>query len=93
MEGGHAVLRKRGAAEAGAIYVLVDRADKLTALFVPAPLDTDGGGERRWFRAHTAEWVDASVTASQMKRELKNDPDIWLIEVESRDGGHWLDLV
>jgi hypothetical protein len=93
VEGAYAALRKRGAAEAGAIYVLVDRADGLTALFVPGPVENDGTGERRWFRAHSAEWVDGSVTESQLQRELKNDPDLWLIEVESRDGAHWLSLI
>ncbi len=93
MEGAYAVLRKRGAAEAGAIYVLVDRADGLTALFVPGPVDSDGSGERRWFRAHAAEWVDAAVTEARLKLEFKNDPDLWLIEVESRGGAHWLNLI
>ena len=87
------MLRKRGAAEAGAIYVVVDRGDGRTALFAPGPVDVDGNCERRWLRAHSAEWVDAAVTESHLKRELKNDPDLWLIEVESRDGSHWLSLV
>ena len=93
VEGAHAVLRKRGAAEAGAIYVLVDRGDGLTALFAPGPADIDGSGERRWMRAHSAEWVDAIVNEAQMTRELKIDPDLWLVEVESRDGSHWLNIL
>jgi hypothetical protein len=93
VEGAYAVLRKRGAAEAGAIYVLVARADGLTALYAPGPTDPDGSGERRWFRAHTAEWVDAAASETHLKRELKRDPDLWVIEVESRDGSHWLNLV
>jgi hypothetical protein len=93
VEGAYAVLRRRGAAEAGAIYVLVDRADGLSALFAPGPADPDGGGERRWFRAHKAEWVDAAAAEAQLKRELAVDPDLWLIELESRDGAHWLPLV
>jgi hypothetical protein len=93
VDGAYAFLRKRGAAEAGAIYVLVDRADGLTALFVPGPVDIDGGGERRWLRAHSAQWVDPIVAEVQLKRELKNDPDLWIVEVESRDGSHWLNLL
>lgn len=92
VEGAYAVLRKRGAAEAGAIYVLVDRADRMAALFVPGPVDIDSGGERRWRRAHSAEWVDPFVAEAQLKRELKNDPDLWIVEVESRDGSHWLNF-
>jgi len=93
VEGAFAVLRKRGAAEAGAIYILVDLADGRIALFAPGPADIDSGGERRWFRAHAAEWIDGPAAESWLARELRNDPDLWLLEVESRDGRHWLDLV
>ena len=93
VEGGYAVLRRRGAAEAGAIYVLVVRGDLQTALFAPGPADIASSGQRRWFRAHAAEWVDATVTEARVMRELENDPDLWLVEVQSRDGQHWLDIV
>jgi len=93
VEGAYAVLRRRGAAEAGAIYILVNRGDGLTALFAPGPVDIDGGGERRWLRAHSAEWIESAVTSAQLEREIRNDPDLWLVELESRDGSHWLNLL
>ncbi len=91
-EGAHAVLRRRGAAEAGAIFVLVERPEGHCALFAPAPPDEAMHGERRWFRAHAAEWLDAPEIESRLARESRNDPDLWLIVVENRDGEHWLDL-
>jgi hypothetical protein len=92
-EGAYAVLRRRGAAEAGAIYVLVDRLDGRAALFAPGPADDAHFGERRWFRAHASDWVEPSIAEARLVRELRNDPDLWVVEVESRDGLHWLDLI
>ncbi len=87
------MLRRRGAVEAGAIYVLVDRLDGRVALFAPGPTDDALYGERRWFRAHAAEWIEPSVAEARLAREMRNDPDLWVVELESRDGLHWLDLI
>src|SRR4051812_48583448 len=47
VEGVEAVLRKRGAAEAGAIFVKVDHLDGTASLFGPAPQSfLDDSGER-----------------------------------------------
>lgn len=92
VEGAYAVLRRRGAAEAGAIYIVVDRLDGRVALYVPGPADEASGGERRWIRAHSAEWIDSADAEARLAREAKFDPDIWVIDLESRDGRHWLDL-
>ena len=94
VEGAFAVLRRRGAAEAGAIYVKIDRLDGRVALFEPAPQAevAERGVERLWARAHKEEWVGADFVETRMKREIAFDPDLWLIEVEDREGRCWLDL-
>jgi hypothetical protein len=94
VEGAFAALRRRGAAEAGAIYVKVDRLDGRAALFEPAPQSevAEHGVERQWARAHKEEWVTPDVVEARMAREIKFDPDLWLVEVEDRDGRCWLDL-
>lgn len=91
VEGAVATLRRRGAPEAGAIYVLVDRLDGCVALFQPGPAD-EGSGERRWLRAHAAEWIAPADAEARLKRELSFDPDLWIVDLENRDGTHWLDL-
>jgi hypothetical protein len=88
-QGGFAALRKRGSPEAGAIYVLVDRLDGRVALFAPAP---SVEGERRWMRAHEAEWVTPPEAEAKLARQMKFDPDIWIVETERRDGDPGLDL-
>lgn len=92
VEGTFAVLRRRGAPEAGAIFILIDRRDGRVALFAPALADETMEGERRWFRAHASEWIDAPRAEERLTRELKFDPDLWIVEVEDKDGRHWLDL-
>lgn len=94
VEGAFAALRRRGAPEAGAIFVKVDRLDGTAALFEPAPQSEIAarGVERQWSRAHRDEWVDAAVVEARLAREIGFDPDLWLVEVEDRQGRCWLDL-
>ncbi len=89
VEGAFATLRRRGAAEAGAIFVLIDRLDGRVALFEPAPSED---GERRFLRAHRDEWVAPADAEARLRRQSSFDPDIWIVDIDSRDGGHWLDL-
>ncbi|HEY4924043.1 MAG TPA: DUF1491 family protein [Roseiarcus sp.] len=94
VEGAVATLRRRGAAEAGAIFVKVDRLDGSAALFGPAPQSelSERGVERMWSRAHKDEWVDEAEVEKRLMREINFDPDLWIVEVEDRQGRHWLDL-
>lgn len=93
-EGAFAVLRRRGAAEAGAIFVKVDRLDGACALYGPAPQSemSDSGIERLWSRMHAADWLDPAEIESRLVKEIGFDPDIWIIEVEDRQGRSFLDL-
>ena len=93
-EGVAAVLRRRGAPEAGAVYVKVDRLDARAALFGPAPqLDLDGEVSRRFMRLHKDEWIDPADVDARLMREIGFDADIWIVEVEDGEGRIFLDLV
>ncbi|MDB5571647.1 MAG: uncharacterized protein JWN93_2830 [Hyphomicrobiales bacterium] len=93
VEGANAVLRKRGAPEAGAIFVQVDCLDGRVALFGPAPQSLmEDSGERRWTRAHAQEWIDPLAALERLQREMKFDPDLWVVDVEDRQGRNFLDL-
>jgi hypothetical protein len=95
-EGISAVLRRRGASDAGAIFVRVDRLDGRSALYGPAPqslgIDLERGIERAFTRMHDPEWIDAPEVERRLARELSFDPDIWIVEVEDREGHPRLDL-
>ena len=92
VEGGFATLRRRGAAEAGAVFVVVDRLDGRVALFAPGPVE-ETFGERRFVHAYKAEAVEPAEIAARLEREIKRDPDLWIVDVERRDGAHRLNLV
>jgi hypothetical protein len=80
-----AVVRK-GALEAGAIYVIVDHRDGTLHLFGPAPGPAyDEEGERRWIE-EIAFPVPSDAVSKLLARRQAADPDIWIVEVEDRRG-------
>ncbi|KAB2854580.1 MAG: DUF1491 family protein [Bauldia sp.] len=86
-EGAAAVVVRRGAEEAGAIMVIVDRLDGTLDLYSPAPqseIVQDGSSDRLFERV--LECATAEALRERTDRELRFDPDIWIIEVEDRDG-------
>jgi hypothetical protein len=92
VEGVPAVLRRRGAAEAGAIFVKLDHLNGTASLFGPAPqslLDNDAG--ERLFTPIITESTPLDVE-ERMKREFRFDPDLWLVEVDDAQGRHFLEL-
>lgn len=86
-----AVLRRRGAAEAGAIFVKVDRLDGTASLYGPAPQSLVEDAADRVFSAVLTDAPAADVEA-RMRREVGFDSDLWLLEIEDRTGAHFLDL-
>ena len=93
-----ATLRRRGAADAGAIFILIDRLDQTCALYGPAPqsevpeADAAQGVERRWSRLHKPEWITPAEAEARLAKEARFDADLWLVEVEDRQGRVLFDL-
>jgi hypothetical protein len=81
-----AYVMRRGDGTAGAVVVKVATLDGRAQLWGRVPdLMT---GERRWDRM--AEGPEVEIDAS-VARQAGFDPDLWVIEVETRDGRHLLD--
>jgi hypothetical protein len=77
---------KRGDATAGAVLVKLNTLDGNATCFQRTfDLLT---GDRRW--VVLAEGAEADVDAS-LARQRSFDPDLWVIEVEDRQGRHLLD--
>lgn len=88
-----AVLRRRGAAEAGAIFVKVDRLDGTADLYGPAPqslVDEEAAGERRF--APVKKGASPIEIEERMHKELRFDPDLWLVEIDDRAGRPFVPL-
>ena len=86
-----AMLRRRGAREAGAIFIKLDRLDGTAALYGPAPQSlAEDDGERRFQLLIDA---DPLAVEDRVDRELRFDSDLWLVEIENRAGDPRLALV
>ena len=80
-----AVMRK-GAAEAGALFVIADLLDGRVQLYGPPPGPVYGeDGERRWVALHRAPVARVEALAL-LERRLKYDPDLWIVDIEDRNG-------
>ena len=90
------VVVRRGNAEAGAIFISVDKLDGTVCLFGPAPAGLAGGDTgRRWVRCLKDEAATSQDVSVYLARQIEFDPDLWILEVEDRAGRHFLagDLV
>lgn len=93
LEGSPAVVMRRGAEEAGAILVVVDRLDGRNDLYAPAPqvmFDEARPADRLFQKVR--DGVDGLEISAAIAREVRFDPDVWVVAVEDRDGRAFLDL-
>lgn len=96
IEGAYAVVSRRGAEEAGAIFVRICRLNGTSDLYGPAPqsvLDDTSGADRSFTPSFAEQPVPDATVDSYIQREVKFDPDIWVVEVEERTGRNFLDIV
>lgn len=92
--GAFAALQRRGASEAGAIFILIDRLDGSGTLYGPAPQTSyEERADRAFAKLHEEEALPIAVLEDKLARELRFDPDIWVIAVEERMGAHFLERV
>jgi hypothetical protein len=91
-EGIFGAVRKRGAEEAGAVFVKVATLDGNAVLYTPAPQTVydESRPVERLFTAASPQ-PEASVE-ERLVKELRFDPDAWIVETEDRAGRHFLDL-
>lgn len=96
VEGVFAAIRRRGAEEAGAIFIKVNRLDGTADVYGPAPqsaFEEEHPVDRVFSPAmKTMRSPDVEAEA-YLARQVRFDPDIWIIETEDRAGRHFLDRV
>lgn len=91
--GGYPAIIRKGAAEAGAIFIVHEHADGTVSVYAPAPQsgydEASPQGRRfelvleRVARERSQDWLD---------RQSGFDPDCWIVGTERRDGEPSLDI-
>jgi len=87
-------VRRRGAEEAGAVFVKVASLNGKAMLYVPAPQTVydDSRPIERFFTPTSQEQITEQSIEERILREIRFDPDAWIIETEDKAGRHFLDL-
>ena len=84
--GAFAAVARKGDARAGAVLVkAVNRGDGTARLYAEA---TRGDGERVWMQPVKSK--DEPELDAYVARSVNRDPDLWLVEIEDREGRHFL---
>jgi hypothetical protein len=95
VEGAFAAVRRRGAEEAGAIFIKLNRLDGTGTLYGPAPqsMFDEQQPSSRLFTALIGGGTPAadSDIETRLTKEIRFDPDVWIVEVEDRRGRNFLD--
>jgi hypothetical protein len=85
--GAQAYVVRKGSEEAGAIFLKVSRLDGSCTVLNQA---RDGEGELVWARP-LGETCDEARASAYFERQIKFDPDLWILEIEDRDGRAFVD--
>ena len=92
--GAFSAVRRRGAEEAGAVFIKVATLDGNAMLYVPAPQTVydDSRPVDRFFVPVAKEPLPEAAVEERLTREIRFDPDAWIVETEDKQGRHFLDI-
>lgn len=82
--GAFGVVVKKGDKDAGAVVVCVRQDEGHVCLYQAA---TNMDGERVWHESLPAR---AQAIDGQLKRLASRDPDLWIVEIDDREGRNFL---
>lgn len=94
--GGFAAIEKKGAEEAGAIFVRVLARDGRVSLYAPAPQSIaveqeEAMTDDRLFECRLKD-AEADEASAFLEREKRFDPDLWIVDLELEAIGDLLPL-
>jgi hypothetical protein len=79
---------RRGDRDSGAVILKLVRPGGAPALFAQTRRPD---GERAWLRVKLPEPTGEAEAEAYLAREVRRDPDLWVIEIEDRDRTYELD--
>lgn len=87
VEGASAFIVRSGAEEAGSIILIVARLDGTVLVLNQV---RDAKGALAWAKA-LGGWSDEARAATWCDKQVKFDPDLWLVEIEDPQGRAFVD--
>lgn len=88
--GAFATVARHGDNRSGAVFVKISHLQGRARLLGPAPAGLADSEEDRRFAVHAAEAPEADIDRL-IARQVEFDSDLWVIEIEDRDGRSFLD--
>ncbi|HSC59727.1 MAG TPA: DUF1491 family protein [Rhizomicrobium sp.] len=85
--GAQAYVVRKGVEESGAIFLKISKLDGTTTVLSQA---RRGEGELVWVKP-LGEAVDEAKAAAWFEKQIKFDPDLWILEIEDREGRAFVD--
>ena len=85
--GAAAYVAKKGAEEAGAVLIKIARLDGTCTVLSQA---RRGEGELIWIKP-LGDNADEAAASAYFERQRKYDPDLWIVEIEDRQGRTFVD--
>ena len=85
--GAQAYVVKKGAEEAGAVFLKISRLDGTCMVLNQARA---AAGELVWAKV-LGDSCDEAKAAAYFERQIKYDRDLWIVEIEDRDGRTFVD--
>ena len=91
VNGAMAVVLRHGDDDAGAIFIKAVRLDRTATVFAPAPAGLDVADfDRLWVPGLGGKIISEAEADKFLAREQSFDADLWIVEVEDREGRHFL---
>ncbi len=88
VEGATAMVARRGDDMSGSVLIKLNRLDGTASVLAPAPHAKEG---RIWLTATGPAAVEDREAEAFIRRQVDFDPDLWVLEIEDRQGRHFLD--
>ncbi len=87
VNGAFAFILRKGSEEAGAVFLKLSRPDRTATVLEQV---RRGEGDLVWMRP-IGEWVADEKATAYLDKQIKFDPDLWVVEIEDREGRAFVD--
>jgi hypothetical protein len=87
VSGASAYVVKKGVEESGAVFLRINRLDGTSMILTQA---RQGEGQLVWLKP-LGDAADDEKAKAYFDKQLKFDPDLWIVEIEDREGRAFVD--